>query len=87
MSHVLPISSMTACPCLDTFCYEAPVLLLDDSKFRVWSLEFRVDMKLHQSEVRQRFLHVGFSSCTAPTFCCGLGILDIDSEFGSEVWS
>ena len=35
-------------------CYEAPVLLPDDLKFRVQSLEFGVDMELHRGEVRRR---------------------------------
>ena len=32
-------------------------------------------------------LDVGFSSCTVPTFCQGLGISDVGSGFGIEVWS
>ena len=36
---------------------------------RVQDSEFGVSTELHQSEVRWSVLDVGFSLCTAPTFC------------------
>jgi len=41
-------------------------------------------MELHGREARQRVLDVGFSSCTAPTFCHGPDISNISSK--GKVW-
>ena len=66
-------------------CYEAPVLLLDGSKFRVRSL----GLVRNFTKVKRDggFLDIGFSLCTAPTFCRSLYISDRGLGFGGKVWS
>ena len=68
-------------------CYEALVQLPDGSEFGVWDSGFGIRGSYGDfTEVKRDggFLDVGFSSCTAPTFCRSLDISDGGSEFGGR---
>ena len=63
------------------YCYQ----MARSSEFGVWNSEFT----RYFTEVKWDgvFLDIGFSSCTVPTFCHSLVILDVGLEFGSDIWS